>query len=77
MHFLLIPVSRLSTTTNTTIFVVNANGGHPLEKIRLNCLNGDLKSKITCYVIHANTLYNLPLRRLCVHAKMVVLSTLH
>ena len=57
-----IPAHRLSAT-QTTIFGFNANGTHPLGKIKLKCQIGDLKTEVTCYVIDADTSYNLLLGR--------------
>ena len=64
--FLGISLYRLSVTT-TTIYSFNAGSSHPLEKIRLHCRIANLKSEVTCYVIDADTLYNL-LRRPWIHA---------
>jgi len=62
LYFLGILLSRLSTTT-TTIYSFNTENSHSLGKIRLRCQIGDLKSEVTCYVINADTSYNLLLRR--------------
>ena len=62
MHFLGVPLHRLSTTT-TTIFGFNSGSSRPLGKIRLWCHIGDLKSEMTCYVIDAETSYNMLLGR--------------
>jgi len=61
LYFCSIPLSRLLTTT-TTICGFNAESSHPLGKIHLRCQIRD-KSKVTCYVIDADTSYNLLLRR--------------
>jgi len=53
-----IPTYRLSAT-QTTIYTFNANGMRPMRKIKLKCQIGDLRSKVTCYVIDADTSYNL------------------
>ena len=66
LYFLGIPLSRLSTTT-TTIYSFNAGSSHPLGKIRLWYQIGDLKSEVICYVIDADTSYNLLLRRPWIH----------
>ena len=58
LYFLGIPLYRLSATT-TTIYGFNAGRSHPLEKIRLRCRIGSLKLEVTCYVIDADTSYNL------------------
>src|SRR5436189_2344759 len=58
MNYLMIPRSRLSAT-NTIIAGFNANSSTPLGKIRLNCRIGDLKTEVTCYIIDADTSYNL------------------
>jgi len=52
------PHHRLSAT-QTTIYGFNANGTHPMKKIKLRYQIGDLKSEVTCYVIDADTSYNL------------------
>ena len=67
LYFLGIPLNRLSATT-TIIYDFNAGSSHPLGKVRLRCRIGDLKSEVTCYVIDANTSYNLLLERLWIHA---------
>ena len=58
MQHLGIPTHRLSTT-QTIIYDFNANSTCPMGKIKLRCQIGDLRSEVTCYVIDANTLYNL------------------
>jgi len=58
MQHLGIPTQRLSAT-QTTIYGFNVNGTRPMRKIKLKCQIGDLRSEVTCYVIDANTLYNL------------------
>lgn len=58
LQLLGIPVNRLMPT-NTTIFGFNDNGSHPLGKIRLQCQIGDLNTEVTCYVIDAETSYNI------------------
>jgi len=74
LYFLGIPLSRLSTTT---IYGFNAGSSHPLGKVRLRCQIGDLKSKVTCYVIDADTSYNLLLIRPWIHANWIMPPTLH
>ena len=76
LYFLGIPLNRLSTTT-TTIYGFNAGSSHPLGKIHLQCQIGDLKSEVTCYVINAETSYNLLLGRPWIHANWIIPSTLH
>ena len=76
LYFPGIPLSRLSTTT-TTIYGFNAGSSHPLGKIRLRCQIGDLKSEVTCYVIDADTSYNLLLGRPWIHANWIIPSILH
>jgi len=49
---------RLSAI-QTIIYGFNANGMCPMGKIKLRCQIGDLKSEVTCYVIDADTSYNL------------------
>src|SRR3954468_13615885 len=58
MSYPMIPRSRLSAT-NMIIAGFNANSSTPLGKIRLNCRIGDLKTEVTCYIIDADTSYNL------------------
>jgi len=58
LYFLGIPLYRLSATT-TTIYSFNAGSSHPLEKIRLRYRIGRLKSEVMCYIIDADTSYNL------------------
>ena len=57
-----IPAHRLSAT-QTTIYGFNANDTRPLGKIKLKCQIGDLKTEVTCYIIEADTSYNLLLGR--------------
>ena len=66
MQHLGIPTHRLSTT-QTTIYGFNANGTRPMGKIKLKCQIADLRSKVTCYVIDADTLYNLLLGLSLIH----------
>ena len=58
MQHLRIPTHLLSAT-QTTIYGFNANGTRPIRKIKLKCQIGDLRFKVTCYVIDADTSYNL------------------
>jgi len=76
LYFLDIPFSKLSTTT-TTIYGFNTRNSHPLGMIHFLCQIGDLKSEVTCYIIDADTSYNLLLRRPWIHANWIVSSTLH
>ena len=76
LYFLGIPLSRLSTTT-TTIYDFIAESSHPLSKIRLWYQIRDLKSEVTCYVIDADTSYNLLLERSWIYANWIVPFTLH
>jgi len=76
MQHLGIPTHRLSPT-QTTIYGFNANGTRPMGKIKLKCQIGSLKSEVTCYVIDADTSYNLLLGRPWIHRNSVVRSTLH
>jgi len=57
MQHIGIPTYQLSAT-QTTIYD-NAIGTRPVAKIKLRFQIGDFKSKVTCYVIDADTLYNL------------------
>jgi len=76
LYFLSILLYRLSIIT-MMIYGFNAGSSHPLEKIRLRCRIGNLKSEVTCYVINADTSYNLLLGRPWIHANWIVPSTLH
>ena len=58
LYFLGIPLSRSSTIT-IIIYGFNTGSNHPLGKIRLQCKIGDLNSEETCYIIDADTSYNL------------------
>jgi len=71
LYLLGIPLSRLSTTI-TTIYSFNIGSSHPLRKIHLRCQIGDLKSEVTCYVIDADTSYNLFLGRSWIHASWII-----
>ena len=57
-----IPTHQLSAT-QTTIYGFNANSTRLMGKIKLRCQIGELKSKVTCAVIDADTSYNLLLGR--------------
>jgi len=76
MQHLGIPTHRLSAT-QTTIYGFNTNGTRPMGKIKLKRQIGDLRSKVTCYAIDADTLYNLLLGRPWIHRNSIILSTLH
>jgi len=67
LYFLGIPLDQLSATI-TTIYGFNAGSSHPLGKIQLRCRIEDLKSGVMCYVIDADTSYNLLLGRPWIHA---------
>jgi len=71
-----IPTHRLSTT-QTTIYVFNANGTRPMGKIKLRCQIGDLRCEMTRYVIDTDTSYNLLLGRSWIHRNSIIPSTLH
>jgi len=58
MQHLGIPTHRLSAS-QTTIYGFKANGMHLMGRIKLRCQMWDLKSKVTGYVIDADTSYNL------------------
>jgi len=62
---------------STTIYGFNANGPRPMGKIKLKCQIRDLKSEVMCYVINADTPYNLLLERPWIHRKSIVPYTLH
>ena len=76
MQHLGIPTHQLSAT-QITIYGFNANGTGPMEKIKPRCQIGDLRSEETCYVIDADTSYNLLLGRPWFHCNSIILSTLH
>ena len=76
MQHLGIPTHRLSAT-QTTIYDFNANGTRPMGKIKLKCQIGDLRSEVTCYVIDADTSYNLLLGRPWIHHNSIVPFTLY
>ena len=76
MQHLGIPTHCLSPT-QTIIYGFNANGTRPIGKIKLKCQIGSLKSEVTCYVIDADTSYNLLLGRPWIHRNSIVSSTLH
>src|SRR4051812_28131492 len=76
MEHLSIPAHRLSAT-DTNIFGFNANSTRPIGKIKLRCQIGDLKTKVTVYVIDADTSYNILLGRPWIHINHIVPSTLH
>ena len=65
------------STIKTTIYGFNANGTCPMGKIKFKCQIRDLRSEVTCYVIDANTSYNLLLERLWIHRNSTVPSTFH
>jgi len=71
-----IPTHRLSAT-QTIIYGFNANGTRLMEKIKLTCQIGDLNSEVICYVIDADTSYNLLLGRPSIHHNVIVPSSLH
>jgi len=76
LYFLGIPLITLSTKTKI-IYGFNAVISHPLCMICLWCQIRDLKSKVMCNVIDADTSYNLLLRRSWIHANWIMPSTLH
>jgi len=75
MQHLGIPTHRLNAT-QTTIYDFNANGKRSMGKINLRCHIGDLRSEVTCYVIDADTSYNLLSGRPWIHHNSIP-STLH
>ena len=74
MQQLEIPTHRLSAT-QTTIYGFNANATCRLGKIKLRCQIRDLKSEVTCYVIDADTSYNLLLGQPWINRNSIVPST--
>ncbi|ONK56580.1 uncharacterized protein A4U43_C10F10340 [Asparagus officinalis] len=58
VHHLGVPLHHLSTM-RTTIYNFNASNTRPLGKTKLTCQMGDLRTDVTCYVIDAETSYNL------------------
>jgi len=71
MQHLEIPTYQLSAT-QTTIYSFNATSTRPMGKIKLRCQIRDLKSEVTCYVIDADTLYNLLLGRPWIYRNSIV-----
>ncbi|KAJ6796985.1 Uncharacterized protein M6B38_221250 [Iris pallida] len=76
LHHLRILMHRL-TPTSTAISGFNSGRSYPIGKIRLKCQIGDLQSEVTCYIIDADTSYNILLGRPWIHDYMIVPSTLH
>jgi len=76
LYFLDIPLIKLSTMM-TTIYGFNAGSRHPLDKTHLRCQIKDLKTWVICYVINADTSYNLLIGRPWIHANWIILSALH
>ncbi|KAJ6845157.1 uncharacterized protein M6B38_288040 [Iris pallida] len=76
LHHLRIPMHRL-TPTSTAISGFNSDRSYTIGKIRLKYQIGDLQSEVTCYVIDADTSYNILLGRPWIHNYMIVPSTLH
>jgi hypothetical protein len=76
LSFLNIPLHKLSSP-NITIEGFNTGSSSPLGKIRLRCQTGDLKSDVTCYMIDADTSYNMLLGRPWIHNNWIVPSILH
>ena len=76
MQHLGIPGHRLSAT-QTIIYGFNASGTRPLDKIKLKCQIDNLKTEVTCYIIDADTSYNLLLGWPWIHANLLIPSTLH
>ena len=48
-----------------------------MEMIKLKCQIGNLRSEVTCYIIDADSSYNLLLGRPRIHLNSIVPSTLH
>jgi len=65
------------SATQAIIYDFNANGTRPMGKIKLKCQIGDLRSEVTCYVLDADTSYNVLLGRPWIHRNSIVPSTLH
>ena len=76
MQHLGIPTHWLSAT-QTTIYGFNANSTYPMGKIKLKCQIENLRFKVTCYVIDADTSYNLLLWWPWIHRNSIVPSILH
>ena len=76
MQHLGIPTHRLSAT-QTIIYGFNANDMCPMGKIKLIYQIGDLIFEVTCYVIDADTLYNLLLGQAWIHHNSIIPSTLY
>ena len=76
LQFLGVPLHKLSTMT-TTICGLNICSSQSLGKIHLRCQLRNLKMEVTCYVINADTSYNLLLGWPRIHTNWTVPSTLH
>jgi len=76
MQHLGIPNCQLSAT-QTIIYGFNANGAHPMGKIKLKCQIGDLKSEVICYVINADMSHNLLLGQPWIHRNFIIPSNLY
>jgi len=72
IHFLYAVFPR-----STIIYGFNANGTRLIGKIKLRYQIGDLRSVVTCYVIDADTSYNLLLGWPWIHRNSIVSSTLY
>ena len=76
LAFLGIPINQLSRSS-TTIEAYNAQSQETLGKIKVPLQLGSLKAYVICYVIDAETSYNLLLERPWIHENFVVPFTLH
>jgi len=67
------PVKRHSNN----IYGFNANGTRSIGKLKLRCQIGDLKFEVICYIIDADTSYNLLLGWPWIHRNAIIPSTLY
>ena len=76
MQHLEIPTHQLSAT-QTIIYGFDANDTRLMGKIKIKYQIKDLRFEVTCYVIDADTSYNLLLGRSWIHRNFIILFTLH
>jgi len=76
MQHLEIHTHRLRAT-QTTSYGLISNGTCPMGKIKLKCQIGNLRSEVRCYVIDADTSYNLLLGWPWIHRNFIIPSTLY
>lgn len=61
---------------HTIIQGFNANSNHPIGKIHIKYQLGDLKTRVTCFVINTES-FNELLGHPRIHTNLIVSSTLH